>query len=138
MFCSFRKSCAILALAVSLFHPQISFANPGDGVVIADVAAMEPHEALKYIHHEASMRGLQIGAAKGNDVLECLSHEFIEIKQNDDDEVVIPRGIKAIIQLVHRHNNNGGSELLASDQIREIVDLVAQQACGVSTISADQ
>jgi hypothetical protein len=129
---SFPKGGAIALLACAVIHPQVSFAEPGDGVTIGDVAAMEPHKAIKYVHNEASLHGLKIGMAEGDAALNCLKQEFVSITMIADGSLVQPRGLKAAIQLVHRHNNNGGEKRLAAEQIDAFVDMVAERFCGVS------
>jgi hypothetical protein len=138
MFLKKRSETAILCFIICCSFPHISLAEPEDGVSIGELAAMEPHEAIKYIHHEASMRVLTIGKAQGDRVLRCLDDAFVEFKANTDGSHTLPRGLQAAIQLIHRHNNNGGENLAAAAQIREIVDLVAQRACGVSSASISQ
>ncbi len=120
----------MLGLALPI-APGTANAGQGDGVTIGDVAAMEPHKAIKYVHHEASKRGLELGRKYGDTVLNCLKAEFVTLKPDGNGSHILPRGLTAAIRLVHRHNNNGGSSLSAVDQIREIVDLVGHHACGL-------
>ncbi len=107
-------------------------------LTIGDVAAMEPRKALQYIYKTASPHVLELGKLHGGDLLRCLDDEFVEIKPTGDGNHIFPRGLKAAIKLVHRHNNNGGSHLSALEQINEIVDLVAQHACGLSKDSMNK
>lgn len=122
-------------LAVFIAGSQLH-AAPSDGITIGDVAAMEPRQAISYVYREASRRGLEIGIAHGDAALECLQREFIEITPNGDGNHSFPRGLKAAIQLVHRHNHNGGAPRLAVEQINQFVDLVAQRVCGVKSDSS--
>ncbi len=127
--------CAIALAAAISIYPQNSVtyaAGVADGITIGVVAAMEPHKALSYALDVAATRGLELGKTHGDAVLNCLQTEFVEIKQDENGKPIVPRGMKAAIQLVHRHNNNGGAHRSAAKQIRHIVDLVAERACGVS------
>ncbi len=99
---------------------------------------MEPRERISYVYREASRRGLEVGIAHGDTVLECLQREFVEITRKGDGNHIFPRGLKAAIQLVHRHNQNGGASRLAVEQINQFVDLVAQRVCGMKPDSSSQ
>lgn len=118
----------LIALIIALY-PQISSAS--DTLTIGDVAAMEPQEAIKYVHHEASKRGLELGIKHGDAVLNCIKAEFVGVKKDQNGDYVIPRGLKAAIRLVHVEDNNGGSSLSAAPRISSFVDYVAGQVCGV-------
>ena len=107
-------------------------------LTIGDVAAMEPRKALQYIYKTASPRVLELGKLNGDKMLRCLGKEFLGIKPTEGGNHIFPRGLKAAIKLIHRHNNNGGSHLSALEQINEIVDLVAQHACGLSKDSMNK
>ena len=135
---SFPKGGAIALLVCAVIHPQVSFAEPGDGVTIGDVAAMEPHKAIKYVHNEASLHGLEIGMAEGDAVLNCLKQEFVSITTSADGSVVLPRGLKAAIRYIHIENNNGGAALRAAEEIAGLVDIVAARFCGVPSSSSSR
>jgi len=91
---------------------------------------MEPRKAISYVYREASRRVLEVGKAHGDAVLRCLDDEFVEITEVGDGTHNMPRGLTAAVQLIHRHNNNGGAARPAADQIVSLVDLVAQRVCG--------
>ena len=100
-------------------------------LTIAEVANMAANKQLGYVHSVASRRGLELGIKHGDEVLKCLGGEFHGAKKNPDGSFFIPRGMEAAIQLIHRHNNNGGESRLAAKHINHFVDLVAEHACGV-------
>lgn len=94
---------------------------------------MTARERIKYVLTETARRGLEIGKAHGDEVLGCLQKEFVGIKKGADGDHIFPRGVKAAIQLIYRHNNNGGAGRSAAAQISQFVDLVATRACGVKS-----
>lgn len=106
-------------------------ADTDNGLTIADVAAMEPRERIKYVHRVASDRGLEIAKRHGDTVSQCLRREIVRIERKPDGETVFPRGLQAVIRYVHIANNNGNSSENAVYGIGGIVDLVAERACGL-------
>lgn len=130
----FRKSLpslrTVLAALAAALLAGAAVAEPGDGVTVGDVAAMEPRKAISYIYREASQRVLEVGKLHGDAVLRCLDDEFVEITEAGDGTHNMPRGLIGAVKLIHRHNNNGGEARPAADQIVSLVDLVAERVCG--------
>ncbi len=102
-----------------------------DSLTIGQVAALEPAATLAYVVDATARRGLELGILHGGDVLQCLGNEFRDIKQKVDGSWTYPRGLNGAITLLHRHNNNGRSDLNAVTQLNHIVDLVGHYACGL-------
>lgn len=99
-------------------------------LTIGEVAAMTTGQRVIFVHDAASRRALELGLKHGGKVLECLGTEFRNYKITGKN-LDLPRGMQAALRLIHRHNNNGGADRNASQQINHIVDLIAERACGV-------
>lgn len=129
----FRSACAVSLSFLLNSAPVagLSTAQAKDGLTIGEVAKMKPRKAIAFIHNEAFLRGLDIGVLHGDAALKCIEREFVEIVPKGDGNHIFPRGLKAAIKLVHRHNNNGGAQRNAREQIWSFVDLVAQKICRV-------
>ena len=110
-------------------------AASGEGLTIGDVANMAPHERIKYIHNEASRRGLELGVRYGDAVLNCLEKEFVDIKPEGNGNHIVPRGLKAAIRDIHLANNNGYKNAPAAERISGMVDLVAARVCKVEQLA---
>lgn len=109
-------------------------AEPAGGLTIGDVAKMKPHERIKYVHHEASRRVLEIGMRHGDTVLRCLDDEIVEIVPKDGGGYIVPRGLKAAIHYIHIANNNGDASGPAAARIAGLVDKLATRLCGVPPV----